>query len=107
MSALFDPGLQPERTTLAWRRTTLALGVGALVYARVASATVGGWAWALAAVGVAAAIMVAIGAARRHRSTYRSLTSGDSALPDGVLPAALAFAVTVGGLIVLALSLAN
>ncbi|GAA4895409.1 hypothetical protein GCM10025789_11090 [Tessaracoccus lubricantis] len=102
--SVFDPGLQPERTGLAWQRTCLALGIGALVYARIAATTVGGWAWALAGAGMLTALVLGFASRRRYRYTHRSLTSGVVKLPDGALPAALALAILAGGAVVLVLT---
>lgn len=101
--SVYDPGLQPERTRLAWQRTCLSLGLGALVYARVAAATVGPWAWVLAGAGLTVALVVGALSRRRYRYTHRSLVAGIVKLADGVLPAILALAVCAGGAIMVGL----
>jgi uncharacterized membrane protein YidH (DUF202 family) len=63
-----DPGLQPERTALAWTRTALAMAVNALLAMR--AGFVAGEPW-LVAIGVllfaASGAVVAIGTVRRRQ----------------------------------------
>jgi uncharacterized membrane protein YidH (DUF202 family) len=61
---LRDPGAQPERTTLAWQRTTLALIVAGLLCVRLAPSTTTA---ALAAATVCGAISLQLRRAlKRH-----------------------------------------
>lgn len=41
--AVWDAGLQPERTALAWRRTALALTGAGLVLPRILGGALGWW----------------------------------------------------------------
>ena len=75
---LFDPGLQPERTELAWRRTALAIGVGSLIALRVLPAIAPTpalqQAWlAPGIVGVAFAVLLWVRARARHMRVNRAL----------------------------------
>lgn len=105
---LFDPGLQPERTELAWRRTALTVGVGSLVTLRLLPAVLGHAAWSL--VGVAGLLFSAtlwLVARIRYRAVNAALArDGDHAcLPDGRLAAVTAAAVSGAGVGALALLL--
>lgn len=99
MSALFDPGLQPERTELAWRRTALALGVGSLIAIRLLPAEFGDVWWA--AVGVAGLCVSGVIwhlARRRYRAVNDALRDGEhgARLPGaGILFALALFVVGV------------
>lgn len=100
MTALFDPGLQPERTELAWRRTCLALGIGSLVAMRILPEVFGNAWWTLGGVlGVLMSGLLWIAARRRYRSTAQALDAdGERApLPDARLPIVLTgFVVAIG-----------
>ncbi|GEA89406.1 DUF202 domain-containing protein [Cellulomonas cellasea] len=71
MSAAPPPGLQPERTALAWRRTALGLATGSLVAGRLLAPGLGLWAWWVAAAGVVLAGSLAVVAHRRSGRTHR------------------------------------
>jgi len=116
----WDPGLQPERTALAWRRTGLALTVGSLIGLRVLPPLLGPAAFVLAGLGVVASLAVLAAAHRRYRRVHRLLlaarddghacadggsTGSPSRVPTtgGALPAAtaaLALAAGLGALVV-------
>ena len=109
MTSLFDPGLQPERTELAWRRTCLALGVGSLVAMRILPEAFGNAWWALGGVlGILASGGLWIAARRRYRQGTHALErEGERArLPDARLTLALAGFVIVIGAVSVALILA-
>jgi putative membrane protein len=107
-----DPGLQPERTELSWRRTLLALAVGSLISIRVLAEALGGWAVASGVGGLVAATALWVLAQRRHRAVAAAFAAragapGGSApaMPGGALLLALALLVTAGAALGLAAEL--
>ncbi|MFV2177240.1 DUF202 domain-containing protein [Actinomadura sp. LOL_016] len=71
---LWDRGAQPERTALAWSRTTLALLVAGLLCVRLAPSAAGA---------ATAAAVVCGAAALQLRRTRRSLRRRGDRLPHG------------------------
>jgi hypothetical protein len=105
---LFDPGLQPERTALAWRRTGLAMAGGALLALRVFPDLIGGWAVVLAGLAFCVAVAVLICAHLRYRREHLALTSATTdriPLSGGTLPALTAAATLFFGLVAAAILL--
>jgi uncharacterized membrane protein YidH (DUF202 family) len=96
----FDVGLQPERTALAWRRTALALVVGAVVGIRVLPALLGPWALVPAGAGIVLAVTLLVASHRRYLRQHALLTTATSArivLSDGRLPGLVAGTVLLAG----------
>jgi hypothetical protein len=94
-SPLFDPGLQPERTALAWRRTVLSLAVEALIAWRLLPPVLGPWSFGAGLAGAALAVVIWVLAARRARRTGEALLASSEPLPDARL--LLLLALTVAG----------
>lgn len=82
---VWDAGLQPERTGLAWERTALAfLGLG-LAVPRLAWPALGAWSVVPAVVVLGGATALFVAGHRRYRHTHGVLT-GTGRLQDGRLP---------------------
>ena len=78
----FDPGLQPERTLLSWRRTCLALGVAAIAFG---------------VVGLVMAIAAYVAAGHRYRRAHQALSTDGELPTDGAaLVLMLGALVTIG-----------
>jgi uncharacterized membrane protein YidH (DUF202 family) len=92
-----DPGLQPERTTLAWQRSALALAGATIVVGRLTFGTVGLVALLVVALGVGHAAVI-FATAQQH---YRIRTGDSTATqwPTGVHAALLCVQVTALGVL--------
>ena len=91
---LFDPGLQPERTALAWRRTALTIAVGAVVSFRLLPPVLGLWSIGVGVAGLLLSAATWILAGRRVRRVQQALLSSSRPLPGGGLPLLLTIIVT-------------
>lgn len=99
--AQFDPGLQPERTSLAWRRTILSMVVGSVVSARLLHDSLASKALVATIPLVLAAGIALYVLHRRHRGVTSQLTNYDRGTyaSDGRLQAAVATMTVILGLI--------
>lgn len=81
-------GLQPERTVLAWRRTSLSLALASVVAIRLTMPTQGLAAVAVGGAGLLLAGVSYLAADRRYR-VARRLAGQQAVLPGVGTPAAL------------------
>lgn len=101
----FDPGLQPERTELAWRRTALAIAIGSLVSLRIfplmLPSALTAWGVVPGAVGLVAACALWFAARRRQLRTTAWL---HSTVPGAIPPGSTTPQNAPGGGMLLALT---
>ncbi|WP_460796633.1 DUF202 domain-containing protein [Microbacterium sp. GXF0217] len=99
----YDPGLQPERTQLAWRRTALSIAVVSLIAARALPVIFGSGLWVIPGIaGVAASGLFWVASARRARALDRALSAGrPDRMPDARLTVLLVGFATAAGVMAL------
>ncbi len=93
------PGVQAERTDLAWQRSALALGTGSLVAGRLLTPVVGPASWALAVAGLLGAGTVWWLARRRTAAWSRLLAAEASSAPSPAAQSSPAARSPGGGLL--------
>ena len=96
---LYDPGLQPERTLLAWRRTCLAFGVASLVGMRFTVDGLGLLAVVGGILGAGLAMLAYALAATGYRRAHVSLRGGEELARGGMPMLFAAAAVLVVGVL--------
>ena len=79
---LFDPGLQPERTALAWQRTGLALSAGSVALGRLLLPVLGISSYLISALGIGLCLWLWVHAEGRYRAVNKALLS----TPQAALP---------------------
>jgi putative membrane protein len=109
----FDPGLQPERTELAWRRTALAIAIGSVISLRIfpllLPADAAAWGLAPGVLGIGAAAAFWVAARRRQLHTTAALQSSlapvslTASLPGGGMLLALTMLATAFGAVSIAI----
>ena len=87
-----DPGLQPERTDLAWRRTALTLVTAACIFLR----WMPHYGWFVGTL-VAASLLVALGIAVTQRRRYHRAASG---IGTGAVTASVRSTAAIAGSVV-------
>jgi uncharacterized membrane protein YidH (DUF202 family) len=99
-----DLGMQAERTTLAWRRTALGVGVGGVVALRLAGPALGPGVTVAAVAGGVLAVLTFWMAGRRYRAVQRSLRErgdlGELAHPAGPILAVSVATALIGAIAV-------
>lgn len=85
----WDPGLQPERTALAWQRTGLASCLASLVALRDGIAATAPAVTAFAVLALAAALTVVVRSRAELPRRVRALRAGEPLPAPAAVPAAL------------------
>lgn len=96
----FDVALQPERTLLAWRRTTLSLAVANAVAVRLTIGELGVAAVVVGMLGVTLSAFAYLAAGARYRRVHESLVKNQRLPATGGWPfLAVALTMVVLGLV--------
>lgn len=97
MTAPFDSGLQLERTSLAWSRTSLALALAGAIVTRLTVDRLGAVAVILGFVAVATATATATIAGVRYRRATVALSHGGTLPTNGTMMACASASALAAG----------